>query len=48
MFDSDGVAEAMVDLPAGLEVQEIGQDYVRGLWRDELGVEYIRTYAILR
>ena len=27
---------------------EIGEDYVLGLWRDELGVEYVRMYGLER
>ena len=48
VFDTEGIARAVVDLPSALTIQEIGHDYLRGLWRDELGVEFIRAYAIIR
>ena len=25
---------------------EIGDDYVLGVWRDDVGVEYVRLYAL--
>lgn len=36
-----------VRTPAGLEVLEIGVDYVLGLWKDELGVQYIGVHSLL-
>jgi hypothetical protein len=37
-----------VTLPAALEVYEIGEDYVLGKWRDELDVEHVGVYALLK
>lgn len=48
VFDTEGIARAEVRTPRGLIVHEIGRDNVRGLWRDDFGVEYIRAYAITR
>ncbi|MGH7461661.1 MAG: hypothetical protein ACREMA_11635 [Longimicrobiales bacterium] len=48
VFDSSGVARGVVDLPPGLEVQDIGYDYVLGRWRDDLRVEYVRRYRLDR
>lgn len=48
VFDSSGVARGVVDLPPGLEVQDIGPDYVLGRWRDDLYVEYVRRYRLDR
>jgi hypothetical protein len=33
-------------MPEGLSVAAIGRDYVAGVWRDELDVEYVRLYRI--
>ena len=45
-----GVGEFMgtVELPAGLWVLEIGEDYVLGIHYDDLGVEYVREYGLVR
>ena len=48
VFDSSGVARGIVDFPAGLEVQDIGLDYVLGRWLDDLRVEYVRRYRLDR
>ncbi|MEX2284857.1 MAG: hypothetical protein WEE89_20385 [Gemmatimonadota bacterium] len=48
VFDSSGVARGVVDLPRGLEVQDIGPDYVLGRWLDDLRVEYVRRYRLDR
>lgn len=48
VFDSSGVARGIVDLPAGLEVHDIGPDYVLGRWLDDLRVEYVRRYRLDR
>lgn len=46
VYTADGVVRATVRLPKGLAVQDIGDDYVMGLWQDDLGVEHIRAYRI--
>ena len=48
VFDSTGVARGVVELPRGLEVQDIGADYVLGRWLDDLRVEYVRRYRLDR
>ena len=40
-----GLALGTDRVPVGFE---IGEDYVLGLWRDELGVEYVRMYGLER
>jgi hypothetical protein len=35
-------------MPKGLQLFEIGEDYVLGLWRDELGVQFVRRYVIMK
>jgi hypothetical protein len=37
-----------LDTPPALRITEIGTDYVLGVWRDELDVEYVRMYALDR
>lgn len=44
VFDPDGVWLGTVETPVGFQIFEIGEDYQLGLWRDELGVEYLRRY----
>jgi hypothetical protein len=35
-------------MPAALEVKEIGSDYVVGVTRDALDVEYVEVYALVK
>lgn len=46
VLDADGAFAGRVAMPAGLTVHEIGQDYVLGVWQDELDVSYVRLYRI--
>lgn len=46
VFASDGRWLDTVSLPAGLHVFEIGEDYVLGVTRDALDVEYVVRYAL--
>lgn len=48
VYDGEGRAIARIQLPAGFRVQEIGADYVLGIERDELDVEHVRLYRLLR
>ena len=48
VFDSTGVARGTVELPADLEVHDIGRDYVLGRWLDSMRVEYVRRYRLDR
>ena len=48
VFDSSGVAHGVIELPPGLEVHDIGPDYVLGRWLDDLRVEYVRRYRLDR
>ena len=42
-----GDLEGVVELPPGFEPHDIGADYVLGVWRDELGIEYVRLYDLI-
>lgn len=46
VYTPRGVRRATVRLPVGLDVHDIGSDYLMGLWRDALGVEHIRAYRL--
>ena len=48
VFDPEGRIEGLVETPVGLEVFEIGEDYVLGLVEDELEVEYVQLWALDR
>ena len=57
VFAPDGTWLGAVALPPGLErgfiqyqapYMEIGDDYVLGVWRGELGVQYVRMYRLNR
>ena len=57
VFAPDGTWLGSVALPPGLErgfiqyqapYMEIGTDYVLGVWRDELDVQYVRMYRLNR
>lgn len=47
VFDPDGRWLGTVSTPAGLEVHEIGDDYVLGVARDELDVERVRLHRLI-
>ena len=48
VFDSEGRIQGVVETPPGLDVFEIGEDYVLGLAQDELGVEHVQMWALDR
>lgn len=48
VFGPDGVVLGVVQTPPGLNVREIGRDYVLGTWRDADEVEHVRLYALRR
>jgi hypothetical protein len=48
VVDPEGELVGKVSLPSGLEILEIGEDYLMALYRDELGVEYLRIHRLAR
>ncbi len=48
VFDSLGQIVGAALMPEGLEVLDIGRDYVLGLWRDEADVEFIHVHSLRR
>lgn len=48
IFDADGKLSGRVSTPPGVRILEIGEDYLLGVYRDDLGVEYLHQYAVRR
>ena len=48
VFDPEGRVLGFVETPEGLEIFEIGEDYILGRWLDELGVEHVRVWPLER
>jgi hypothetical protein len=48
IFDPEGVWLGTVQTPPRFVLYEVGEDYLLGLWRDELEVEYVRRYELVR
>ena len=48
VFDADGRWRTTVRTPAGLDVRQIGSDFMLGLHTDELGLESVRVHALER
>ena len=46
--DTVGTVRARVTTPDAVNLLEIGEDYVIGLWRDTLGVEYVQMHRLER
>lgn len=48
VFDSHGGWITDVDVPDDITVLEIGSDYVLALWTDEMDVEYVRLFGLIK
>jgi hypothetical protein len=48
VFDADGQMLGEVATPAGLRVTQIGEDFVLGVWEDELEVQHVRLYPLAK
>ena len=48
VFEADGAYVAIVAMPSDLRVFEIGADYVLGHVRDELDVEHVQLYQLMK
>jgi hypothetical protein len=46
VFDSTGQMLGLVATPPGLDVREIGRDYILGVAKDELDVQHVRLYVL--
>ncbi|MDH4351604.1 MAG: hypothetical protein OEW56_10685 [Gemmatimonadota bacterium] len=48
VFDPDGRWLGDIEAPSNGGVWDIGNDYVLGVWRDDLGVEQVRMYRLAK
>jgi hypothetical protein len=48
VFDADGIQVATAATAVDLEIREIGDAYVLATMRDELDVEYVQLYSLLK
>ena len=48
VFDSEGRLVGSFRLPTSLEILDVGPDYLLGLHRDGLGVEYLHLFDLER
>ncbi len=48
VFNVDGRVLGFTETPAGLQIYEIGDDYVLGRATDDLGVEYVQMWSLER
>jgi hypothetical protein len=48
VFSREGVWLGSLRTPAGFVLHDVGPDFVLGTWRDDLGVEYVRTYGLVK
>lgn len=48
IFDPEGVYLGVVETPPRFRISEIGSDYLIGSWRDDLDVDHVRMYTLLK
>ena len=48
VFDPEGRWLTTLTLPKYYRAHDIGEDYILGVWKDEMDVEYVRMYALDR
>ena len=48
VFDPDGRFLGVVDIPVGGSITHIGPDFVLGVWTDEMEVEQVRMYRLIK
>jgi hypothetical protein len=48
VFDPDGRWLGTVATPPGGRILDIGEDYALGVWRDEMDVETVRMYGLVK
>ncbi|UCC73471.1 MAG: hypothetical protein JSV86_02605 [Gemmatimonadota bacterium] len=48
VFDPNGVMLGIVATPPDFQVYQIGYDFVLGRWTDDLDVEHVRLYELIR
>ena len=48
IFDPEGRARGIIELPPGLQVRHVGSDFILGTSETSLGVEIVRRYTLRR
>jgi hypothetical protein len=48
VFDTGGVLLGTLLMPTGCRMLSAGHDFLLGTWRDELDVEYVQMYALMK
>lgn len=48
VFDAAGTFLFTVNMPASFRPTHIGNDFVLGVWRDDLDIEYVRLHALTK
>lgn len=48
VFDTQGVFLGEVQVPAGFIISTITSDQVLGVWQDDLDVEHVRVYGLIK
>lgn len=48
LFGPDGHGLGTVALPSGLQIHQVGVDFILGTWRSEYGIESVRVYSLAR
>jgi len=48
VFDPEGVYLGVVQTPPRFQIFELGSDYLLGRWRDDLDVEHVQLYQLLK
>lgn len=48
VFTSEGEMLGTVSLPDGFNLQDVGDDYVLGTWEDELEIEHVLMYGLVK
>jgi hypothetical protein len=48
VFDPTGRMLGMVETPRRFTIYQIGRDFVLGSWRDEIDVEHVRLYELIK
>jgi len=48
VFDADGHVQGLVETPLGLDVYEIGEDYILGRAMDDFDIEYVQMFRLTR
>ncbi|MEJ2239049.1 MAG: hypothetical protein P8X82_12185 [Gemmatimonadales bacterium] len=48
VFNAEAEMLGTLSLPDRFALSEVGDDYVLGVWRDELGIEHVRVYELAK